>query len=468
MKIFGKSANELGTIHFIGAGGIGMSGLMEGLHSAGFNVSGSDAAADDNANVTRLRDLGIDVMNGHDVSHVDGAAIVVVSTAITPNNVELIAAEGAGRDVIHRADMLAEIMQNFNTIAVTGTHGKTSTTALIYTALQAAGIDVGMVNGGVLTALKTNVILPKKPEGWLVVEADESDASFTKFKPDIGVITNIEAEHMDTFGDEEKLLAGFKTFLDNIKDIAVLCADDERVALLEGFAACDVVTYGFDEFADARCVGTPVPQGQGAAQSGMAFDALLRGGHLPDVVVNAVGVHNVQNALSALAIAQILNADVNKAATGLAEYAGVGRRFTLVGQFHGADVIDDYGHHPTEIAATLEAAKKVYPAGKVVAIVQPHRYTRLRDLMDDFASSVKIADAVVVLPVYAAGEPPLEGVDHTILAEKIRAALPKLPVIAADNEWMLAELLEPYAEDENCLLFLGAGDSGRMARELTT
>ncbi len=461
MKIFGKSANELGNIHFIGAGGIGMSGLMEGLHSAGFNVSGSDAAADDNTNVTRLRDLGIDVMNGHDVSHVDGAAIVVVSTAITPNNVELIAAEGAGRDVIHRADMLAEIMQNFNTIAVTGTHGKTSTTALIYTALKAAGIDVGMVNGGVLTALKTNVILPEKPEGWLVVEADESDASFIKFKPDIGVITNIEAEHMDTFGSEEKLLSGFKTFLDNIKDIAVLCADDERVALLEAFAACDVVTYGFDEFSDARTVGTPVPQGRG-----MAFDAILRGGHLPDVVVNAVGVHNVQNALSALAIAQILNADVNKAAAGLAEYAGVGRRFTLVGHFHGAEVIDDYGHHPTEIAATLEAAKKVYAEGKVVAIVQPHRYTRLRDLMDDFATSVKVADAVVVLPVYAAGEPEIEGVNHLTLAEKMRAALPEKPVLVAENEFVLAELLEPYAEDGNGLLFMGAGTSGRMARGL--
>lgn len=461
MNIFGKSPETLGRLHFIGAGGIGMSGLMEALNAKGFDVTGSDAKAEGNANVTRLRTLGITVHQGHAVEHVDGATIVVVSTAIKEDNPERAAAVAAGRKVVHRADILAEIAGNFNTIAVTGTHGKTSTTALIYTALMGGGADAGVINGGILHALNTNAALPKTKDGWLVIEADESDASFTKLKPEIGVITNIEAEHMDTYGDEEALVKGFVTFLENIKDVAVLCADDERVAFLDGYAPCDVVSYGFDEMADVRTLAPPVPQGRG-----MAFDAMLRGGLLPDVVLNAVGEHNVQNALSALAIGQILSLNMNGMAKGLEHYQGVGRRFTFVGSFHGADVIDDYGHHPTEIATTLEAAKRIYPEGKVTAVIQPHRYTRLRDLMDDFATCTKVADAAIILPVYAAGEEPIADIDHTNLAQKMTEALPNVPTSAADNPWVLGELLEADAVDGNCILFFGAGDSINIAKEL--
>lgn len=461
MRIFNQPAENIANIHFIGAGGIGMSGLMEALHSKGFKVTGSDAAADDNAHVARLRNLGVTIHQGHATEHQDNATIVVISSAIQDSNPELAAAKAAKRTIAHRADVLNEIAQNFNTIAVTGTHGKTSTTALIYSALAATGLDVGVINGGILNALQTNAKLPQNKEGWLVIEADESDATFTKFKPEIGVITNIEAEHMDTYGNEEKLLEGFQTFLGNIKDIAVLCDDDERLQILASMAPSDVVTYGLNDIADVHTAEAPTPQGRG-----MAFDAMLRGGRLDDIVVNAPGTHFAQNALAALAIAQILSLNLQDAAKGLENFQGVGRRFTYVGHFYGAEVIDDYGHHPTEIAATLDAAKKVYAEGKVVAVVQPHRYSRLRDLMEDFASSIKVADAVIVLPVYAAGESELEGINHLTLADKMRGHT-QAPVMVAENDFALAEQLEPYGDDGNGILFLGAGSSGKMAKELT-
>ncbi|NBV54910.1 MAG: UDP-N-acetylmuramate--L-alanine ligase, partial [Proteobacteria bacterium] len=383
---------------------------------------------------------------------------VVVSTAVPQDNVELVAAKRLGLRVVHRAEILAEIMQNYSTIAVSGTHGKTSTTALIYGALCAAGVEVGIVNGGILNELGSNVALPRKKSGWLVVEADESDASFLKLKPDVAVITNIEPEHMDTFGTEEKLVEAFVAFADSAAE-AVLCADDPNTMIVAARTEADVVSYGLDDSADVYA-GSYVPQG-----AGMAFDAHVRGGVLEDVVVALPGVHYVQNSLAALAVASVVKADVVKAAEGLAAFKGVGRRFTKVGTFHGADVIDDYGHHPTEIATTLEAAKGIYK--QVIAVIQPHRYSRLRDLMDEFAGCAKVADACVILPVYSAGEAAIAGVSHEVLGEKMKAlGYPEEVRVVADENGLMKALHHLEIGPGGAIVCLGAGTITDFARGL--
>ena len=465
MKIFGNAAKDL-TIHFVGVGGIGMSGLAEVLAASGAKVSGSDGGS--KGDFARLEKAGVKVFHAHVAGNVPENAIVAVSTAIPADNPELVQAKKAGLKVVHRAEVLAEIMTNYQTVAVSGTHGKTSTTALIYTALKAGGIKVGVINGGVLNALGTNAVLPPMRDGWLVVEADESDASFLKLKPTIAVITNIEPEHMDTYGTEDKLVEAFVKFADSA-EVAVICTDDPNGLIVSAQTSSDVFSYGMEEGADAYTgsfsptkAGGKLPNGG----MGMAFDASIRGGVLEDVVVALPGTHYVLNSLAALAVASVVKADMVKAAEGLAEFQGVGRRFTKVGEFHGADIIDDYGHHPTEIAATLEAAKLAY-TGKVVAIIQPHRYTRLRDLMDEFATSAKVADAVILLPVYSAGEPPIEGVTHEELGRRMEeAGLPEEIHVVNDEHVLPKVLHHLHVGPGDVVMCLGAGTITEFAKHL--
>ncbi|HEX2859377.1 MAG TPA: UDP-N-acetylmuramate--L-alanine ligase [Alphaproteobacteria bacterium] len=452
MKLFDTALKDLGTWHFIGVAGIGMSGLAEVLARAGAKVQGSDLDPD---YATRLKDAGVTLYKGHATENLANADRVVLSTAIKADNPELVEAQKRGLTIIHRADLLAEILKNYSSIAISGTHGKTSTTALVWAALKAAGVDVGIINGGVLNDLGTTAVLPQKTSGWLVVEADESDASFLKLKPTIAVITNIEPEHMDTYGSEVKLLEAFEKFADSA-DEAVLCADDPNTMLVAAHTEADVITYGLNDEADIYSDDFH-PQG---AQ--MAFDAYIRGGKLEDVVVNLPGVHYVSNALAALAVANVLKCDMTMAAQGLETFKGVGRRFQQVGTFDGAAIIDDYGHHPTEISTTIEAAKKVFGKGRVVAVIQPHRYTRLRDLMDEFANCAKAADKVILLPVHSAGEDPIAGVSSDELAKKMK---PHPLVVGGEDELRMA--LEDLALGKNdAVLCLGAGSISGMAHHL--
>lgn len=464
MKIFGQDVKGL-TLHFVGVGGIGMSGLAEVLANAGAKVSGSDGGT--KGDFARLEKAGVKVFRGHDAANVPAKAIVAVSTAIPADNPELKKAKADGLEVVHRADMLAEIMQNYQTVAVSGTHGKTSTTALIYTALKAGGLNVGVINGGVLNALGTNAVLPKAGQ-WLVVEADESDASFLKLKPTIAVITNIEPEHMDTYGTEDKLVQAFVDFADSA-DVAVICTDDPNGLIVSARTASDVFSYGMEEGADAFTGSYSPTRAEGKLPNGgmgMAFDASIRGGILEDVVVALPGTHYVLNSLAALAVASLTKADLVKAADGLADFRGVGRRFTKVGEWHGADVIDDYGHHPTEIAATLEAAKQAY-AGKVVVVIQPHRYTRLRDLMDEFASCAKVADAAILMPVYSAGEQPIAGVTHEELGRRMEdAGAPEEIHVVQDEIGLQKVLHHLHVSKGDVVMCMGAGTITDYAKHL--
>lgn len=457
MKIFGKDVKGL-ALHFVGVGGIGMSGLAEVLAREGARVSGSDSGG--KGDFARLEKAGVAVQRVHEAGNIEGAEIVVLSTAIAADNPERVEAGKRGLVMVHRAEVLAEIMRNYQTVAISGTHGKTSTTALVYTVLKEAGVKVGVINGGVLNVLGTNAVLPPKPGDWLVVEADESDASFLKLKPTVAVITNIEPEHMDTYGSEEKLVQAFVEFADSA-EVAVLCIDDPNTAIVAGRTSADVFSYGMDETADAY-TESYVPQGRG-----MAFDAHVRGGVLDDVVVALPGAHYVLNSLAALAVASVVKADLVKAAAGLATFAGVGRRFSKVGEFHGADVIDDYGHHPTEIAATLEAAKSVYP-GTVVAVIQPHRYTRLRDLMGEFATCAKVADVAIVMPVYSAGEKEIAGVTHEELVRRMQeAGLPAEVHGVADEHGLMKALHHvDWTGKGDAIVMLGAGTITDFARHL--
>ncbi len=452
MKLFGGELKTLGTWHFIGIAGIGMSGLAEVLARAGAKVQGSDLDPDYAA---RLKDAGVTLFKGHAAENVKGAARVVISTAIKPDNPELMAAKKLGLPLHHRADVLADILANYNSVAISGTHGKTSTTALVWSALKAAGLDVGIINGGVLNDLGTTAVLPKSTKGWLVVEADESDASFLKLKPTVAVITNIEPEHMDTYGDEVKLVEAFVKFADSASE-TVLCADDPNTMLVAQRTEADVITYGLNDEADIYSDDFH-PQG---AQ--MAFDAFIRGGKLEDVVVNLPGVHYVSNALAALAVASVLKCDVMLAAQGLETFGGVGRRFQNVGTFDGATIIDDYGHHPTEISTTIEASKKVFGKGRVIAVIQPHRFTRLRDLMGEFAMCARAADKVILLPVHAAGETPLENVSSESLAQKMK---PRPLTVSGEDELVLA-LEDLKLTKDDCILCLGAGTISTIAKHL--
>lgn len=455
---------DIGPVHFVGMGGIGMSGIAEIMLKIGYQVQGSDARA--SANTERLEKLGARVFIGHDAAHVgDGVSAVVYSTAVKPDNPELKVARERRVPLVRRAEMLAELMRLQFSIAVGGTHGKTTTTSMVAALLDAAGFDPTVVNGGIINAYGTNA---KVGDGdWIVVEADESDGSFLRLKSTVAIVTNIDPEHLDHYGDFDGVRRAFVDFVENIPfyGFAAVCLDHPEVQRL--VAQIDnrrLVTYGTNPQAMVRadnCRLDPdgarfdvVIQKRGAA----ALDAPDR---IADLHLPMAGSHNVSNALAAIAVARELGVTDDAIRKGLAGFGGVKRRFTTTGLAHGVRIIDDYGHHPVEIAAVLKAARQVTQsaegAGRVIAVVQPHRYTRLRDLMEEFSTCFSDADAVIVADVYAAGETPIEGVDKHALVDGIRR-FGHRNVQPLENAAVLPRLIREEAKAGDLVVCLGAGD----------
>jgi len=451
---------SVGVIHFVGIGGIGMSGIAEVLHNLGYQVQGSDAS--ESYNTQRLIKAGIPVFIGHASDHVKQAAVVVISSAIKADNPELLAARAARLPVVRRAEMLAELMRLKLSIAVAGTHGKTTTTALAAAMLEAGGLEPTVINGGILNGRGTNAYLGKGE--WMVVEADESDGSFTKLPATIGIITNIDPEHLDHYGSFDAAKAAFATFLTNLPfyGFAVLCIDHPEVqALAARVADRRIITYGTNPQADVRAQQIrPVAAGQ-------CFDVVMGGRVIKDVVLSMHGEHNVKNALAVIAIARELGFSDAVIVSALKSFGGVKRRFTKTGEAGGITVIDDYGHHPVEIAATLKAARAAQSAsgGRVIAVVQPHRYTRLRDLWDEFCTCFNDADSVLVADVYSAGEEPIEDVNADKLVEGLQRAGHRAAVRLASPQ-SLAKQVSALAQSGDMVVCLGAGSITKWAYAL--
>jgi UDP-N-acetylmuramate--alanine ligase len=450
---------NLGPVHFVGIGGIGMSGIAEIMLKIGYSVQGSDAKA--SANTDRLEKLGARIFIGHDASHIgEGVSAVVYSTAVKAENPELKVSRERRIPLVRRAEMLAELMRLQFSIAVGGTHGKTTTTSMVACLLDAAGLDPTVVNGGIINAYGTNA---KVGDGdWIVVEADESDGSFLRLKSTVAIVTNIDPEHLDHYGDFDRVRQAFVDFVENIPfyGFAAVCLDHPEVQRL--VASIDnrrLVTYGLNPQAMVRADNVVM------AADGCRFDVVFQGNgeatridtlHLP-----MAGSHNVANALAAIAVARELDVPDEAIRSGLAGFGGVKRRFTTTGVVRGVRIIDDYGHHPVEIAAVLKAARQVTQtaegSGRVIAIVQPHRFTRLRDLMDEFSTAFSDADSVIVADVYPAGELPIEGVDKNALVEGIRR-FGHRSVQALDSLAALPQVVRQEASDGDLVVLLGAGD----------
>jgi UDP-N-acetylmuramate--alanine ligase len=452
-----------GTIHFIGIGGIGMSGIAEIMHNLGYRVQGSDAA--DNANVRRLRALGVRVAMGHDPANLADAVVVVYSSAVKPGNVEFEAARARKLPLVRRAEMLAEIMRLKSCIAVAGTNGKTTTTTLIAALLDAGGLDPTVVNGGIINAYGTNARLGAGD--WVVVEADESDGTFLRLPATVAVVTNIDPDHLDYYGSFERMREAFQRFVENLPfyGFAVLCLDHPEVRGMVGrIEDRRLITYGFNAQADVRA--SNLRFSEGAAQ----FDASVidrRHGdeiRLPQIALPMPGEHNVQNALAAIAVAHALDIDGDAIRHALEHFAGVNRRFTRVGEWNGAAIIDDYAHNPFKIAAALKAARQAYP-GRIIAIVQPHRYTRLRDTFEQFSTCLHDADTAIIAPVYPAGEKPIAGIDRDSYAGSLRAHGHRdVRVIDGPND--LPALVTALAKPGGAIICLGAGSITQWAAEL--
>jgi UDP-N-acetylmuramate--alanine ligase len=458
-----KLPPKLGPIHFIGIGGIGMSGIAEVMANLGYTVQGSDAA--DNYNVKRLAESGVRTFIGHKAENLEAAEIVVVSTAIKRDNPELVAARERRLPVVRRAEMLAELMRFKSCVAIAGTHGKTTTTSLVATLLDAGGLDPTVINGGIINAYGTNA---RMGEGdWMVVEADESDGTFLKLPADVAIVTNIDPEHLDHFQTFDAIKDAFRSFIDNIPfyGFAVMCTDHPTVQDLVGrIADRRIITYGENPQADVRLMD--VEQGGGRTR----FRVLIRDRRpgmrieIEDLVLPMPGRHNALNATAAIAVAHELGVDPPSIKKALAGFGGVKRRFTRTGEWNGATIFDDYGHHPVEIAAVLKAAR-ASTDGQVIAIVQPHRYTRLQSLFNDFCTCFNDADAVIVAPVYAAGEQPIEGADRDSLVQGLRARGHRnaMPLERSED---LATMVRGLATPGDYVVCLGAGNITQWAYAL--
>jgi UDP-N-acetylmuramate--alanine ligase len=453
------SGIEIGTIHFVGIGGIGMSGIAEVMKILGYAVQGSDIA--EGYVVEGLRQKGIPVAIGHDPDNLGDAAVVVISTAVKKTNPEVVAAYERRIPVVRRAEMLAELMRLKFNIAVAGTHGKTTTTSMIAAMLDAGGIDPTVINGGIINAYGSNARLGKSD--WMVVEADESDGSFLRLDGTIAVVTNIDPEHLDHYGGFEQVKDAFVEFVENVPfyGAALLCVDHAEVqSIIPRLRDRRIVTYGFAAHADVRGDNvTPVPGGN-------RFDVSLRDRHgevraIAGIELPMPGRHNVQNALAAIGVAAEMGIADEVIQRGFASFGGVKRRFTKVGEVDGITVIDDYGHHPVEIAAVLAAAREGV-SGRVIAVVQPHRYTRLQNLMTEFQTAFNDADIVLVAPVYPAGEAPIEGVSHESLVEGLRQR-GHLGANTASDPHDVAVQLAGLAAPGDMIIFLGAGDITKWA-----
>ena len=459
MKALGT---DIGTIHFVGIGGIGMSGIAEVMHQLGYKVQGSDVS--DGYVVEKLRKEGIPVSIGHSPDNLGDAAVVVCSTAIKETNPEVQSAAERRLPRVRRAEMLAELMRMQKTVAIAGTHGKTTTTSMIAALLDSGGLDPTVINGGIINRYGSNARLGKSE--WWVIEADESDGSFLRLDGTIAVVTNIDPEHLEHYGDFDAVKDAFVEFVENVPfyGLAVLCVDHPEVQNIIGRVRDRrIVTYGFSALADVRADNVaPVP-------GGSRFDAVILGREgerrtIEDVQVPIPGRHNVQNALAAIAVAIELGISDEQIVTGFQRFDGVKRRFTRVGEVGGAVVIDDYAHHPTEIRAVLAAAREG-AEGRVIAVMQPHRYTRLEALMDDFQSAFNDADVVFVAPVYAAGEEPLDGVDSNTLVEGLRAKGHRMVRAVSDLE-DLCKALRDLAAEGDMVICMGAGDITKWAAAL--
>ena len=455
---------DIGTIHFVGIGGIGMSGIAEVMHNLGYSVQGSDIA--EGAGVERLRARGIDVAIGHDEANLRDAVVVVTSTAVRRTNPEVAAALERRIPVVRRAEMLAELMRLKSTVAVAGTHGKTTTTSMVATLLDAGGIDPTVINGGIIESYGSNARLGDSE--WMVVEADESDGSFLRLDGTIAVVTNIDPEHLDHYGSFEAVKSAFVQFIENVPfyGAAVLCIDHAEVQnLIARVRDRRVITYGFSPHADLRAENVRT---DGASTRFAAVQRDRDGSErrIDDIVLPMPGRHNVQNALAAIAVAVEMGCPDTTIRKGFARFGGVRRRFTLVGEVGGARIIDDYAHHPVEIRAVLSAARDA-AKGRVIAVAQPHRYTRLRDLMEDFQGAFADADMVFATPVYAAGEEPIEGVDAATLVAGLKARGHRY-VIEVSGPADLAEQLADLLAPGDMVVCLGAGDITKWAAGLAS
>lgn len=458
------SPASVGIIHFVGIGGIGMSGIAEILHHQGYPVQGSDLT--DNYNVKRLREKGIKIAVGHKPGNLGDAGVVVISSAVKPDNPEVVAARAALLPVVRRAEMLGELMRLKWAVAVGGTHGKTTTTSMVAALFDSAGLNPTVINGGIINDYGTNARLGDGD--WMIVESDESDGSFTRLPATIAIVTNIDPEHMDHYGNFDAVRGAYDTFVQNIPfyGFAVLCIDHPEVqAMIPRVADRKIVTYGFSAQADVRAVNLEL------TTEGSRFDAViaerktreaitLSGLYLP-----VIGQHNVQNSLAAIAIGHQLGFSEQAIRAGLGKFGGVKRRFTRTGIVNGMTIIDDYGHHPVEIATTLKAARQAAGAHRVIAVMQPHRYSRLSGLFNEFSTCCNDADAVIVADVYAAGEAPIPGADRDALAAGLRERghrevhiLPSPEALPA----MVAELAQPG----DIVICLGAGSISAWAQAL--
>ncbi|MFD2237364.1 UDP-N-acetylmuramate--L-alanine ligase [Aureimonas populi] len=458
-----KMPPNIGPVHFIGIGGIGMSGIAEVLVNLGYTVQGSDAA--ENANVQRLREKGVTVHIGHAAENLGVAEVVVVSTAIKRSNPELAAARERLLPIVRRAEMLAELMRFRQAIAIGGTHGKTTTTSMVATLLDAGGLDPTVVNGGIINAYGTNARMGGGD--WMVVEADESDGTFLKLPADIAVVTNIDPEHLDHYGTFDKVRAAFRAFVENVPfyGFGVMCLDHPEVqTLVSEIEDRRIITYGENIQADMRFSNVRV---EGAKSR---FDVTYRDRvsgettKIEDIVLPMPGRHNVANATAAIAVAYRLGISADAIRSGLAAFGGVKRRFTFTGSSGGVDVYDDYGHHPVEIRAVLSAARSA-TGGKVVAVVQPHRYSRLQSLFSDFAACFNDADTVILAPVYAAGEEPIEFVNSEMLVERLKLGGHR-DARLIDGPHELAPLVARVASAGDMVVCLGAGSISQWAYAL--
>ncbi|HSQ94597.1 MAG TPA: UDP-N-acetylmuramate--L-alanine ligase [Croceibacterium sp.] len=453
---------DIGTIHFVGIGGIGMSGIAEVMCNLGYTVQGSDLS--ESASVERLRKRGIKVFVGHDARNLGDAAVVVTSTAVKRDNPEVAAALERRIPVVRRAEMLAELMRLKKTVAVAGTHGKTTTTSMVAALLDAGGIDPTVINGGIIESYGSNARLGASE--WMVVEADESDGSFLRLDGTIAVVTNIDPEHLDHYGSFDAVKQAFVEFIENVPfyGLAVLCIDHPEVqAVIGKVRDRRVLTYGLSAQADLR--GENIR----SRDSGNLFDAVLRDRdgterRISNMLLPMPGRHNVQNALAAIGVALEMGCSDDTIRNGFAQFGGVRRRFTRVGEVAGATIIDDYAHHPVEIRAVLSAAREA-SRGQVIAVVQPHRYTRLRDLMREFQTAFNDADIVYAAPVYPAGELPIPGIDSAHLVDGMRASGHRSASEIAGPDELAAELAQ-VIKPGDFVVCLGAGDITKWAAGL--
>ncbi len=450
---------DVGPIHFVGIGGIGMSGIAEVLLNHGYTVQGSDLKA---SKITdRLKALGAVVFEGQRAENLEGAEVIVISSAIKPGNPELDAARAMGLPVVRRAEMLAELMRLKSNVAVAGTHGKTTTTTMVAALLDEGGIDPTVINGGIIHAYGSNARMGQGE--WMVVEADESDGTFNRLPATIAIVTNIDPEHMEHWGTEEALHQGFYDFVSNIPfyGLAVCCTDDPDVQNLVGkITDRRVVTFGFNAQADIRAVNLRYEAGSAHFDIALqAEDALIEGCVLP-----MPGDHNVSNALAAVAVARHLGMKKDEIRKALAEFKGVNRRFTKVGEVGGVPIIDDYGHHPVEIAAVLKAARQA-TEGRVIAVHQPHRYTRLSHHFEEFCSCFNDADVVGISEVFAAGEDPIEGASHRdLVAGLISHGHRHARIVESEDD--LARLVVEQTKPGDIVVCLGAGTISAWANAL--